>query len=50
VGAYQPGSNQELDRAVQLRELLTAFMRQDPMQPVGSQQAIEGLSAIFGRA
>ncbi len=50
VGAYQPGSNPELDRAVQLRELLTAFMRQDPLQPVGSQQAIEGLSAIFHRA
>jgi len=50
VGAYQPGSNPELDRAVQLRELLTAFMRQDPLQPVGSQQAIEGLTAIFRRA
>jgi len=50
VGAYQPGSNPELDRAVQLRELLTSFMRQDPLQPVGSQQAIEGLSAIFRHA
>jgi flagellum-specific ATP synthase len=49
VGAYQPGSNPELDRAVQLRDLLTAFMRQDPWQPVASAQAIEGLAALFQR-
>jgi len=47
VGAYQAGTNPELDRAVQLRGLLTAFMRQDPMQPVGSQAAMEQLGAIF---
>ncbi len=49
VGAYQPGSNPELDRAVQLRDLLIAFMRQDPWQPVASAQAIEGLAALFQR-
>lgn len=47
VGAYQAGSNPELDRAVELRSLLTAFMRQDPMQPIGSQAAIDQLGAIF---
>ena len=47
VGAYQAGTNPELDRAVELRQLLTAYMQQDPMQPVGSQAAIEQLGAIF---
>jgi flagellum-specific ATP synthase len=47
VGAYQAGTNPELDRAVELRQLLTAYMQQDPLQPVGSQAAIEQLGAIF---
>ncbi len=47
VGAYQAGTNPELDRAVELRGLLTAYMRQDPLQPVASQAAVEQLATIF---
>ena len=50
VGAYQAGTNPELDRAVALRGVLTAFMRQDPDQSVGSADALDMLNKIFPTA
>ena len=47
VGAYQAGTNPELDRAVAMRNLLTAYMRQDPNQAVSSQASVEMLGQIF---
>ena len=50
MGAYQAGTNPELDRAVALRGVLTAFMRQDPDQSVGSADALDMLNKIFPTA
>jgi FliI/YscN family ATPase len=47
VGAYQAGTNPELDRAVSMRNLLTAYMRQDPKQAINSQTSIDMLAQIF---
>ena len=47
VGAYQAGTNPELDRAVNLRNTLTQFMQQDPLHGVDSTEALSGLNQIF---
>ncbi len=47
VGAYQPGTNAELDRAVELRQILNAFLAQDAGEGVALAAAVEGLGRIF---
>ncbi|MBI4696181.1 MAG: flagellar protein export ATPase FliI [Gammaproteobacteria bacterium] len=47
VGAYQAGSNPELDRAVELRPFLNAFLRQDRTEPVGFEASVTALQRIF---
>jgi flagellum-specific ATP synthase len=43
VGAYQQGTNPDLDRAVSLRGKLLGFMRQDPQDAVGIDAALATL-------
>ncbi len=47
VGAYAAGNDPILDKAVQLRELLMAYLRQRVDESVDYQCAIEQLSQIF---
>ncbi len=47
LGAYKPGMNVALDRAVQAQEAINAYLRQDIDQPAGllsSVQQLEGLA------
>ena len=51
VGAYRAGVNAELDRAVERRPALNAFLRQDMMESFTRAQAMQALrGAMEGRA
>jgi flagellum-specific ATP synthase len=47
VGAYQPGANPELDRAIELRGKLTGFLRQDPHEAINLDAAIATLGLVL---
>lgn len=48
IGAYAAGNDPVLDRAVQLRELLMAFLRQSIHEKIEYANAIDQLMQIFG--
>jgi flagellum-specific ATP synthase len=49
VGAYAAGSNHVVDRAIELRDLIDAFLRQDVSVPTPADQSWAMLSALLGR-
>lgn len=48
IGAYSPGHDPVLDKAVQLRELLMAFLRQGEAEKIDYSSAVSQLKQIFG--
>lgn len=50
VGAYNPGSNPELDLAVRLNPVMKAYLAQDLNQSLNLQESMEGLSMILNEA
>ena len=50
VGAYNPGSNPELDLAVRLNPVMKAYLAQDLNQSLSLQESMEGLSMILNEA
>jgi flagellum-specific ATP synthase len=49
LGAYKPGTNAELDRAVQAQEAINAYLRQDVDQPVDLSLSVQQLEALAQR-
>ena len=47
VGAYQPGSNPELDEAIALWPHITDFLRQSTAQNINTSESIRALRALF---
>ncbi len=47
VGAYQPGHNTELDRAIEIRSKLQSFLRQEPNQAVNLDAALAMLQLVL---
>ncbi|NNC76718.1 MAG: flagellar protein export ATPase FliI [Woeseiaceae bacterium] len=47
VGAYQPGSNPQLDEAVALWPAIIEFLRQQHTDAVGAKASLENLRALF---
>ena len=47
VGAYQPGSNPQLDEAIALWPAIIEFLRQHHQQSVDSEQSLAGLREMF---
>ncbi len=50
VGAYQPGSNPQLDEAIALWPSIIEFLRQHHGQSVNSAESLEALAKIFDAA
>jgi flagellum-specific ATP synthase len=50
MGAYVPGTNPTVDRAVTLREPIEAFLRQRVGEPVAAADAFRQLADMLGRA
>lgn len=48
IGAYKPGQNQKIDRAVALIDRLNAFLKQNAKDKVSLEQSISELKAILG--
>ena len=48
VGAYKPGANLELDEAINLREKMTQFLKQDINKSVNLQDSIAKMKTIMG--
>ena len=48
VGAYEPGSNPDLDEAIRLREPLQEFLRQDMHQGISHPHALLALRRLMG--
>jgi flagellum-specific ATP synthase len=48
VGAYQPGTNPELDEAIKMRPALEQFLRQDMHIAADYAQTQQGLQRLFG--
>ena len=48
LGAYSPGADAELDRAVQLHEPMATLLRQDMHQPAGLGHSVQALRGVFG--
>jgi len=48
VGAYQPGSNAELDRAIQLRPAMENFLRQDMQMKVDFEGCMKQMQCATG--
>jgi flagellum-specific ATP synthase len=47
VGAYQPGSNPQLDEAISLWPAMTEFLRQHPSQKVDTASSLQQLRELF---
>jgi flagellum-specific ATP synthase len=47
IGAYQPGSNPDIDRALQLMPKITAFLRQRPEEVTPFDETVASLRALF---
>jgi FliI/YscN family ATPase len=50
IGAYQPGANASLDRAVQLMPYVKALLCQSSNEATTLDDALQGLMALFGQA
>ena len=50
LGAYKPGMNAALDRAVQAQEAINAYLRQDIDQPAGLPSSVQQLEALAQQA
>ncbi|GAA6134814.1 flagellar protein export ATPase FliI [Oceaniserpentilla sp. 4NH20-0058] len=50
VGAYNPGSNPELDMAVRLNPVMKAYLAQDLDQSISLQESLDGLNMILNEA
>jgi FliI/YscN family ATPase len=50
IGAYQPGANASLDRAVQLMPYVKALLCQSSNEATTIDDALQGLMALFGQA
>ena len=50
VGAYNPGSNPELDLAVRLNPVMKAYLAQDLNQAISINESMEGLNMILNEA
>ncbi|MDI3463140.1 MAG: Flagellum-specific ATP synthase FliI [Nitrospira sp.] len=50
LGAYKPGMNAALDRAVQAQEAINAYLRQDIDQPAGLPASVQQLEALAQQA
>jgi flagellum-specific ATP synthase len=46
IGAYSPGTNERVDRAIKIRDRLTAFLRQDRTEKCPAQTALSMLREI----
>ena len=46
IGAYKPGADPDLDRALRARERMREFMTQDSAEEVHFQEAVEGLASL----
>ncbi|KRT55468.1 flagellar protein export ATPase FliI [endosymbiont of Ridgeia piscesae] len=47
VGAYEAGSNEQIDMAIAAMPALNDFLRQDMYTPVNLEESLEGLAALF---
>jgi len=47
VGAYEPGSDGQIDRAIAAMPALLGFLRQDMRTPVSLEQSLAELRALF---
>ncbi|VAX05836.1 Flagellum-specific ATP synthase FliI [hydrothermal vent metagenome] len=47
VGAYQAGTNEQIDEAVEAIPVLLEFLRQDMHTPVSLEQSLEDLKSLF---
>jgi flagellum-specific ATP synthase len=50
LGAYKPGMNAALDRAVQAQDAINAYLRQDIDQPAGLPASVQQLEALARQA
>jgi flagellum-specific ATP synthase len=48
MGAYKPGSDPDLDRALRARGLMRAFMMQTPMEQIAFADCLRQLAAMAG--
>jgi flagellum-specific ATP synthase len=46
IGAYKPGSDPDLDRALRARTAMRAFMTQDSKEQVRFADSVRGLAAL----
>lgn len=49
IGAYKPGQNPKVDRAVALNDLITAYLRQAASEPVSFEDSVEVMKEILSR-
>jgi flagellum-specific ATP synthase len=50
IGAYQPGANQSLDRAVEMMPYVKALLCQASDETTTLDDALQGLLALFGQS
>jgi flagellum-specific ATP synthase len=50
LGAYKPGMNATLDRAVQAQEAINAYLRQEIDEPAGLPSSVQQLEALAEQA
>jgi len=48
VGAYEAGTNKELDQAIKLRPAMENFLRQDALTPASFAESRVGLKRVIG--
>ncbi len=49
IGAYQPGSNPRIDRALRVIDAVNAFLRQDINEHTGWEKTLENLDQLYAR-
>lgn len=49
IGAYQPGSNPRIDRAIRVIDAVNGFLRQDIHEHTGWKLTLEQLDQLFGK-
>jgi len=49
IGAYQPGSNPRIDRAIRVIDAVNGFLRQDIHEHTGWEMTLEQLDQLFGK-
>ena len=50
IGAYQPGANPEVDRAISVWPEIQSFLRQRPDEQVSRAESLNALSTLAARA